>query len=157
MPTPPRPSPSPSSPASTAASTSASKRASTWRGVRLGLAACVPLLLVACAGVVGAQADRAAEAGPETTDVDLLVVTDGMAFVEAPASVGAGELTIALDNRDRAPHDVTIADVGTVVSASGSEAAIGTATLEPGTYVVWCDVGGHREAGMEFELLVTES
>jgi plastocyanin len=156
MPTPPRPSPSPSSPAATAASMRASTWASTWRGVRLGLAACVPLVLVACAGVVGAEADRAADTSPETTDVDLLVVTDGMAFVEAPASIAAGELTIALDNRDRAPHDVTIDGIGTVVSASRSEAAIGTTTLEPGTYVVWCDVGGHREAGMEFELVVTD-
>ncbi|HVL98557.1 MAG TPA: plastocyanin/azurin family copper-binding protein [Egibacteraceae bacterium] len=93
------------------------------------------------------------EAFPEDALVFVAIDID---FSEAPATAPAGELTIAIDNKGGAPHDVTFEEAGdeTVVEAPGGESATGTIELEPGTYTYYCSVPGHRQAGMEGTLEV---
>jgi plastocyanin len=108
----------------------------------LGVAAC------------GAPADTAAPAPVSAADVT--VVADDMRFVAPPATLAAGTTVVALDNVDGAPHDLTVEGVdGATIGARGGEAEAGELTLESGTYTVYCSVGGHREAGMEFTLTVS--
>jgi plastocyanin len=81
-----------------------------------------------------------------------------LAFTEKEASSGPGEVTVEFNNPSTVPHNVEIEDasgedvVETEVITEGSETA--KADLKPGTYTFFCEVAGHREAGMEGTLTV---
>lgn len=70
-------------------------------------------------------------------------------FPEAPAEVPAGEVTIAIDNQGALEHNVVFEGIDVKVEAPAGQKGIGTFDLEPGTYTFFCDIPGHREAGME--------
>lgn len=76
-------------------------------------------------------------------------------FSDAPTEVAAGAVTFELVNEGGILHDVTLEEGDTVVEAPGGETATGNVTLEPGSYVYYCSVPGHRSAGMEGELTVS--
>jgi plastocyanin len=77
----------------------------------------------------------------------------------------AGTITITFTNNSPLEHNVTVAKPGLRGTAAG--ALLGatptfkggsrrlTLTLQAGTYVYYCSVPGHREAGMEGTLKVT--
>lgn len=69
----------------------------------------------------------------------------------------AGDVTIELDNPAALPHDVCVEQDGETldcseqITESSTELTIG---LNPGDYVFYCSVAGHRDAGMEGTLTV---
>jgi uncharacterized cupredoxin-like copper-binding protein len=69
----------------------------------------------------------------------------------------AGTVTITMANASPLEHDVTIAQGSTVLGATPKFTG-GTRTLtlklKPGSYVFYCSVPGHRQAGMEGTLTV---
>jgi uncharacterized cupredoxin-like copper-binding protein len=77
-------------------------------------------------------------------------------YSEAPSTVAAGNVTFELVNEGNLPHDVTIEEIGNVVvvHADGGQTESGNVTLDPGSYVYYCSIPGHRAAGMEGELTV---
>lgn len=81
-----------------------------------------------------------------------------LSYTTGALEVDAGEVTIEFDNPSDVPHDVRIEDAdgndvgGTEVISF--ETATATVDLEPGDYVYYCSVPGHREAGMEEDLTV---
>lgn len=97
----------------------------------------------------GAEGEAAAEPGaeepaaavPEDAFVWVAVDTE---FTEAPESLPAGEVTIALDNQGNLEHTVTFEEADVNVEAQGGEQATQTVTLDPGTYTYYCAVPGHR-------------
>lgn len=121
----------------------------------LGLAAA--LALGAC---VGADGDEATERGR---------VTDG-AGASTPLRVEAHEFSLSPEDLRAAPGSVAIeyANKGAVVHTLVIEGVkgfrlevpqpgdvdTGSARLEPGSYTLFCDVPGHRQAGMEAPLTV---
>jgi uncharacterized cupredoxin-like copper-binding protein len=69
----------------------------------------------------------------------------------------AGEVTINLDNPAAVEHDVAIEADGEEIAKSDlvSEGTTSvSAELDPGEYVFYCSVPGHREGGMEGTLTV---
>jgi plastocyanin len=73
-------------------------------------------------------------------------------------SAKAGKLTIAFTNASALEHNVTVARGSTVLGttptfAGGSRSL--TLSLKPGTYIFYCSVPGHRQAGMEGTLSVS--
>lgn len=64
----------------------------------------------------------------------------------------AGEVSIDYTNPSEVPHNVAIEDGDEVVAqgetVTGGDNAAATAELEPGEYVYFCSIPGHREAGM---------
>jgi plastocyanin len=70
----------------------------------------------------------------------------------------AGEVVLTYTNPSEVPHNVAIEGDGEALAQSetitGGESAEATAELEPGEYVFYCSVPGHREAGMEGDLTV---
>ncbi|HEX6667623.1 MAG TPA: plastocyanin/azurin family copper-binding protein [Solirubrobacterales bacterium] len=107
------------------------------------------------------QAEKPAE-DEGAGDANALVFEadpDGaLAFTEKNVSSAPGETTVEFNNPSSVPHNVEIesADgedvVETDVITGGSETA--KADLKPGTYTFFCEVAGHREAGMEGTLTV---
>lgn len=81
-----------------------------------------------------------------------------LAYTTTSATAKAGKVTVDFNNPQPLTHDVQIEDSngqevgGTELIASGEDST--TVELEPGTYVFYCSVPGHREAGMEGTLTV---
>jgi uncharacterized cupredoxin-like copper-binding protein len=82
-------------------------------------------------------------------------------FKPKDMSVSAGKVVFFLVNSGPAAHDMLIADsTGKTVARSSLVQAGDTFTftvdnLAAGKYVFYCDVTGHRAAGMEGTLTVT--
>jgi plastocyanin len=82
-----------------------------------------------------------------------------LAYVTNKASATAGPVTIEMPNTSGVSHNIAIQQgtSGPVLGASGfiaTGATSVTVTLKPGTYTFFCQVPGHRQAGMEGTLTV---
>jgi plastocyanin len=128
---------------------------------RLVMAA-TALLVVATmtTGVVTAGRETAEAGAPAASTHTLRIAADPsgrLAFDRRQAAVDAGRVRIDFTNRAPVAHDVTIARGTKVVVATkpiqGASATV-TADLARGTYVFFCSVDGHRQAGMQGTLSV---
>lgn len=95
--------------------------------------------------------------GDDAQDTATFVAVD-TDYEDAPAELPAGEVTVELVNDGDLEHTVVFEDLGDelVAAAAGGETATGTVDLTPGEHVVYCNVPGHREAGMETTITVRE-
>jgi cytochrome c oxidase subunit 2 len=143
----------------------------------LSLAAALTLVLAAC----GDDDDTTDTAGPPMSESDMGDdMGDDMGHGEAsPVAEGAREIEVAATSFEFDPdeititagediaivltsddllHDFTIDELDTHVSADADETAKGGLRAdEPGRYTYYCNVEGHREAGMEGTLIVEAS
>jgi uncharacterized cupredoxin-like copper-binding protein len=102
----------------------------------------------------GAEGGAPAETGALSLEADA---GGALAFDTKSLETEAGEVTIALDNPASIEHDVAIERDGEEIAKSDLVAEDTTevsAELEPGEYVFYCSVPGHREGGMEGTLTV---
>jgi plastocyanin len=105
------------------------------------------------------QAEEVGETGPGAAALQLSAPADG-SFAFDPETLGAsaGEVTIDFQNPAAIEHDVVIERDGEDIAKSDlvadDEKTSVSAELEPGEYVYYCDVPGHREGGMEGTLTV---
>lgn len=91
---------------------------------------------------------------------ELAITADNFAFSVDRIDLGPTQpaVNVALTSVDEL-HDLTVDEIGFRVAADRGETVVGG--LEgilfgtPGTYVAYCSVPGHREAGMELEIVVT--
>jgi plastocyanin len=124
--------------------------------------------LVACGSSSDSSNDTTAADTTATTDtgaasgggaVDVAAAADGsLSYDQTALTAPAGTVTVNFDNPAALSHDVVIADdSGKVLGKTDLIAQSSTSTsvdLQPGTYTFYCDVPGHREAGMEGTLTV---
>jgi plastocyanin len=83
--------------------------------------------------------------------------TDALTFEPDAISAPAGEISLALVNDGSIPHTLVVEDFedDLKLSIAGSgDVDSGSLTLEAGEYTYYCDVPGHRGAGMEGTLTV---
>ena len=126
------------------------------RSVRTGVAvlAASGLALTGCGG-----SDSGTTDGASATPADVVARgNDALKWDQKSYSAAAGSVTIQLVNDGALPHTLLIEKVGAFkkLSVTGKgQTATGTATLEPGTYTIFCDVAGHRSAGMEAQLVIS--
>ncbi|GAC1437381.1 MAG: hypothetical protein NVSMB51_11170 [Solirubrobacteraceae bacterium] len=76
-----------------------------------------------------------------------------LAYVTNKASGTAGSITLKMANKSGTPHNIALQQgTGGPVLGAGPVLSSGisslTATVQPGTYTYFCQVAGHRQAGM---------
>lgn len=75
--------------------------------------------------------------------------------INGDLDVPEGDLQITVSNTGAAPHNLVIE--GGPASAdlnSGESATLDVGQLQAGVYTIFCDIAGHRDAGMEAKLVV---
>jgi len=98
---------------------------------------------------VAAAADTEA-AGPVTARIELSEFA-----IDGELQVPAGDLTIELVNAGTMVHNLAFEGGPVSPDINGGETVMfHVGDLAPGTYVIYCDISGHREAGMEATLVV---
>ena len=101
-----------------------------------------------------------APSGTAGASVEISADPSGqLKFQQAAATARPGAVQLDFDNPSQVPHDVTIArgdeKVGGTKVVTDSKASA-KVTLEPGSYVFYCSVDGHRQAGMQGTLSVQQ-
>jgi plastocyanin len=92
--------------------------------------------------------------GGEGAHLTLTADPDGgFSFDQTALTAAAGEITIEFVNESGVPHNVEIEGQGTSETITEGSTEL-TVTLEPGEYVFFCNIPGHREGGMEGTLTV---
>src|SRR5436190_13176842 len=78
-------------------------------------------------------------------------------FTVPPVTVGVGGSLMVM-NDGTATHNLTVegTDLKTPDIAPGGEETLALGDLEAGTYAMFCQIPGHKEAGMSAELTVAE-
>ena len=123
------------------------------------VAAIVSAAALAACGSTNTANTAATVAGPSTS-LKLAANPDGeLDYNTKRLTAKAGRVTITMTNMSPLEHNVTVARGSTVLGAtptfqSGSKSL--TLNLKPGTYTFYCSVPGHRAAGMEGTLTVTQ-
>ena len=133
----------------------------------LAAATVAALLLTACGGdgaeedaTLGAEGDGASEAADPGAGADLTVEAHDIGFDRDTYLVASGPVDIEYQQEGSLPHSLVIeeADGGVVdgfkLEVGDAESDSDTVDLPPGEYVLYCDVLGHRDAGMEADLQV---
>jgi uncharacterized cupredoxin-like copper-binding protein len=121
----------------------------------------VVLLSVAILGTVALGScggDDDTGAAPDGSgDGGLKVVAHDIEFGEDRYAVTSGDVDLQYVNQGSITHTLLIDDVdGFKLEVTGNgDVDRGRVALEPGAYTLYCDVPGHREAGMEATLEVT--
>ncbi len=115
-----------------------------------GAATASPSTTAAAAASSGGAGSGAA---PGTLDIE----GGDLYFKPKELTAPAGPVTINLTNKGLIQHNLLIQEdpsftkIDLAPGASGS----GTFQAKPGTYTLYCDIAGHRPAGMEAKLTVT--
>ncbi len=99
----------------------------------------------------------AADSGGAGGTLQLAADESALLYDTDSLDTAPGEVTIEFENPSSIPHDVAIEQddtqiAATEVIAEGEDSL--TTDLEAGSYVFYCTVPGHREAGMEGTLEV---
>jgi plastocyanin len=126
-----------------------------------GLAALL-VVLSGCGGGYGDSAgdNRAAAAttatGAEQADESHLTISAGdLFFKPKEATAPAGRIEVTYVNDGQIEHTLLIEgkkDLNLKVEKGGEDK--GSVELQPGDYTFYCDVPGHRSAGMELKVHV---
>ncbi len=128
------------------------------RVLALGLVALLAPLGAAC-GEDGDDAPSAgSDAGPsEVPGSSVELGAKDIDFSTDTLQAAAGDITIEMTNEGQIEHTLVVegyeADLKLVTPTNGVTDS-GTINLPSGTYAYYCDVAGHRSAGMEGTLTV---
>jgi plastocyanin len=98
-------------------------------------------------------AAAAAAAAPGAVDVE----GGDLFFKPKDFTAAAGAVTINFTNKGVIQHNLVVLEDPSFKKIDLAPGASGSGTLQakPGTYILYCDVAGHRGAGMEAKLTVT--
>lgn len=79
-----------------------------------------------------------------------------LSFAPKESSAPAGPVNITLTNVGKIQHTLVVQEDSSFkkLDTQAGQSATGTLDAKPGTYTLFCDVAGHRAAGMEAKLKV---
>jgi plastocyanin len=106
-------------------------------------------------GGEGGEAASGEAAGSEAPSNEPIFVAADIKWEQAPSTLPAGDTTITLENTGQIEHNVVFEQLGEepIAVAAPGESDDGQVSLEPGEYVYYCSVPGHRST-MEGTLVV---
>lgn len=119
---------------------------------------------VLIAGLAALAAFRGGDAGARTpgesaagTGMTAAIELSEWA-VTGDLEVGPGDLTIELTNTGALPHNLVFENGPRSVDLNGGQTTtFHVGELEAGAYTIFCDIAGHRAAGMEARLVVSDT
>ena len=107
----------------------------------------------------GGGAEPPGGAAGRATTLEVTSPEDGsLEFSPDGLEAQAGTITLAYDNPSPVPHNIALEFEGETIGETptvASQTVELTEALEPGEYVFFCTVPGHRESGMEGDLTVS--
>ncbi len=111
----------------------------------LALTVAAPLALSACGGSSSSSSTTVPTGGTAA----VTVIGKDNFFEPKQYAAKAGSVTITMDNKGNALHDLLIKDPGGTkldgfkLQVAPGKSASGQATLTAGTYQIYCDIPGH--------------
>ena len=115
-------------------------------------AAMIALPLAAC----GSGGSSTTSSSSSSTGAAVVVhAKDSLKFDKQSYDAKAGSITIEYVNDGSLPHTLVIENHDEFKKLSVGDKDSGTTNLTAGTYTIYCDVTGHRSAGMEAKLVVS--
>lgn len=109
------------------------------------------LAVVAALRAGEAPAQAAEDDGSVTANIELAEWQ-----ITGDLEAAPGDLTITVTNAGTMVHNLVLENGPRSVDVNAGETAtLEAGHLEPGTYTIFCDIPGHRGAGMEARLVVT--
>ncbi len=115
------------------------------------------LVLTSLAPAIGGCGDDDSSTGSTPPiDADVTVVAKDISFPQKQFTADAGPVDIAYRDDGHIPHTLKIEGVDDFELRVNSHGDVDEATvdLSPGEYTIYCDIPGHRAAGMEGTLTV---
>ena len=120
----------------------------------IGAVVATALLVGACGG--GGDSVGSSVGGEPEHGVLRVVADDTHDFDADSYQVAAGDIRVEYVHSGFQNHTLVIEgledQMRLEVENGGRDS--GTVTLQPGRYIIYCDVAGHRDGGMEARLLV---
>jgi len=119
--------------------------------------AALSLLVGACSSSGGGDNATPATTGPIDLTVKSLDPGGKYSYDAKEYTAKAGTVNVALVNEGKENHDLMVQGVDKgkfKLAATPNETKTGSVTLAAGTYTIYCDIAGHRAAGMEAKLVV---
>ena len=112
--------------------------------------------VLALAGLLAACGGAAAPLPPPADGVLQVVGLDTLDFDFDQYEAEPGEITIQYMLDGRQWHSLVIEghEDHLRLEVSGGPPGVGSINLDAGRYILYCDIPGHREGGMEARLLV---
>lgn len=116
----------------------------------------LPLALGLLAACGGDDDDAAAPADLGDVDATVEVLAEDISFPQDVYETTAGRIGFVYENVGNIRHTLLIEDVDGLKLTVDRKGDVdqGAIDLEPGTYVLFCDIPGHRPAGMVADLVV---
>jgi uncharacterized cupredoxin-like copper-binding protein len=107
----------------------------------------------------GGTSDSARSAASGSSGATLEATESDYRIALSSAAAHAGRVTISVRNAGQVTHDLVmdgpgVADQKTALLSPGQTAQL-VVTLRAGTYDVYCDIPGHKQAGMDAKLTVS--
>ena len=104
--------------------------------------------VVLLAAVLVIRGGVSAEAAPAESQTGTVTLTEFA--IEGDLAFAGGAVTLTVDNAGSQLHNLTVeGGEATPDIAAGESATLELVDLTEGSYVVFCSIAGHREAGME--------
>jgi len=140
--------------------------ASHTAGARVVTAALAALLLGACGGTSTNTATPSAASSPTATSpssatavgTSVGVTEKEFSITLSQASFSPASYTFTIQNKGSLPHNLNIegpgVDTKTSPIPSPGQSGKLTATLQKGSYELWCSVPGHKNKGMDLTIKV---
>ena len=137
-------------------------------GARFVTAALAVLLLGACGGTStntatpsGASSPTATSPSPSSATAvgkNVGVTEKEFSITLSQKSFSPASYTFAIQNKGSFPHNLNIegpgVDTKTSPILSPGQSGMLTATLQKGSYELWCSVPGHKDKGMDLTIKV---
>jgi manganese oxidase len=111
------------------------------------------LLVIGVIGLLNDDSSASAGSGGTASTVDVSL---SEFKIDGNLTAAPGDVTLAVSNAGSAQHTLVVEQSGvkTPLLNAGDSATLALGNLAPGTYTLFCDVPGHRAAGMETTLVV---